>query len=73
MTIARPSTPDVNSGLVVDILSEADCCLLYIHFKSYGEIINYCLKHEIPLTRGQRTAMLAYQWSGEHPLIRLIN
>jgi hypothetical protein len=52
--------------IVRSILSTNDYSMLYTNFKSYGEIVNYCLKYKIPLTRHQRTTMLAYQWSGDH-------
>ena len=59
---ARPNTtPD----LVMTILSTDDHSMLFLHFKSYGEIINYCMKHGIVLTRHQRSTMIAYQWPGE--------
>lgn len=48
--------------IVRSILSTNDYSMLYANFKSYGEIMNYCLKYEISLMRHQRTSILTYQW-----------
>ena len=59
-------TPEI----VTTAYQNEDYSTLYEHFRSYGEITIYCSKHQVPLTRKQRVALLVYQWSRDHMLIR---